>query len=173
MVRLLALPFALIVLLVAASGAHAASTSVVISQVQVQGAISGDPRGDAFVELHNLSDEPVSLASWLLLYTPEDGSSDASMIPFDAGNVIPPGGYYLLATPAYDGAVAADDTIFPPMDPNGGTVWLARFGFTPHDAISWACEEGCDYLLETSTLTGGQVIALGKRIAGVMGTASL
>jgi leucyl aminopeptidase len=41
------------------------------------------------------------------------------------------------------------------------------------DAIARACEDGCDYLLETSTLTGGQVIALGKRVAGVMGTADL
>jgi leucyl aminopeptidase len=41
------------------------------------------------------------------------------------------------------------------------------------DAIARACEDGCDYLLETSTLTGGQVIALGKRIAGVMGTPEL
>jgi leucyl aminopeptidase len=41
------------------------------------------------------------------------------------------------------------------------------------DAIARACEDGCDYLLETSTLTGGQVIALGKRVAGVMGTAEL
>jgi leucyl aminopeptidase len=38
------------------------------------------------------------------------------------------------------------------------------------DAIARACADGCDYLLETSTLTGGQVIALGKRVAGVMGT---
>ena len=38
------------------------------------------------------------------------------------------------------------------------------------DAIARACEEGCDYLIETSTLTGGQVVALGKRVAGVMGT---
>nr|MDT0658929.1 leucyl aminopeptidase [Micromonospora sp. DSM 115978] len=38
------------------------------------------------------------------------------------------------------------------------------------DAIARACEDGCDYLLETSTLTGGQVVALGKRIAGLMGT---
>ncbi|ASW56103.1 leucyl aminopeptidase [Plantactinospora sp. KBS50] len=41
------------------------------------------------------------------------------------------------------------------------------------DAIVRACEDGCDYLLETSTLTGGQVISLGKRVAGVMGTAEL
>jgi len=41
------------------------------------------------------------------------------------------------------------------------------------DAIARACADGTDYLLETSTLTGGQVIALGKRIAGVMGTPEL
>ncbi|SCL16526.1 leucyl aminopeptidase [Micromonospora nigra] len=41
------------------------------------------------------------------------------------------------------------------------------------DAIARACEDGCDYLFETSTLTGGQVVALGKRIAGVMGTPEL
>jgi leucyl aminopeptidase len=41
------------------------------------------------------------------------------------------------------------------------------------DAMARACEDGCDYLLETSTLTGGQVVALGKRVAGVMGTPEL
>jgi leucyl aminopeptidase len=37
------------------------------------------------------------------------------------------------------------------------------------DAMARACADGTDYLFETSTLTGGQVISLGKRIAGVMG----
>ena len=41
------------------------------------------------------------------------------------------------------------------------------------DAIARAGEDEPDYLFETSTLTGGQVIALGKRIAGVMGDADL
>ncbi|MGH3713467.1 MAG: leucyl aminopeptidase [Micromonosporaceae bacterium] len=41
------------------------------------------------------------------------------------------------------------------------------------DAIARACEDQPDYLLETSTLTGGQVTALGKRIAGVMGSEEL
>jgi leucyl aminopeptidase len=41
------------------------------------------------------------------------------------------------------------------------------------DAIARACEEEPDYLVETSTLTGGQVIALGKRVAGVMGSPEL
>jgi leucyl aminopeptidase len=37
------------------------------------------------------------------------------------------------------------------------------------DGIARACADGTDYLFEASTLTGGQVVALGKRIAGVMG----
>jgi leucyl aminopeptidase len=41
------------------------------------------------------------------------------------------------------------------------------------DAISRALEDEPDYVVETSTLTGGQVIALGKRVAGVMGDAQL
>ncbi len=41
------------------------------------------------------------------------------------------------------------------------------------DAIARACQDGPDYLFETSTLTGGQVVALGKRVAGVMGTPEL
>jgi leucyl aminopeptidase len=41
------------------------------------------------------------------------------------------------------------------------------------DAIARAAEDGYDYLLEASTLTGGQVVALGKRVAGVMGDEGL
>jgi leucyl aminopeptidase len=41
------------------------------------------------------------------------------------------------------------------------------------DAIVRAGEDEPDYLFETSTLTGGQVIALGKRVAGVMGDEAL
>jgi leucyl aminopeptidase len=39
------------------------------------------------------------------------------------------------------------------------------------DAIGRAVEDDPDYLIETSTLTGGQVVALGKRVAGLMGEA--
>ncbi len=41
------------------------------------------------------------------------------------------------------------------------------------DAIVRACEDEPDYLLETSTLTGGQITALGKRVSGVMGSEEL
>lgn len=38
------------------------------------------------------------------------------------------------------------------------------------DAIVRACEDSPDYLLEASTLTGAQTVALGSRIPGVMGS---
>ncbi|MGV0791073.1 leucyl aminopeptidase [Mycolicibacterium sp. XJ1819] len=38
------------------------------------------------------------------------------------------------------------------------------------DAIVRACEDQPDYLIETSTLTGAQVVALGARTPGVMGS---
>ena len=38
------------------------------------------------------------------------------------------------------------------------------------DAIVRACEDNPDYLVETSTLTGAQTVALGARIPGVMGS---
>jgi leucyl aminopeptidase len=38
------------------------------------------------------------------------------------------------------------------------------------DAIARAMEDNPDYLIETSTLTGAQVVALGKKTAGVMGS---
>ena len=41
------------------------------------------------------------------------------------------------------------------------------------DAIVRACEDEPEYLLETSTLTGAQVVALGGRTMGVMGTPDL
>ena len=38
------------------------------------------------------------------------------------------------------------------------------------DGIVRACEDNPDYLIETSTLTGAQTVALGSRIPGVMGS---
>jgi len=38
------------------------------------------------------------------------------------------------------------------------------------DAIVRACEDSPDYLIDTATLTGAQVVALGNRTPGVMGT---
>ena len=41
------------------------------------------------------------------------------------------------------------------------------------DAIARACEDDPDYLIETATLTGAQLVALGNRTSGVMGSDDL
>ncbi|MDK6492369.1 leucyl aminopeptidase [Corynebacterium coyleae] len=41
------------------------------------------------------------------------------------------------------------------------------------DAIARACEDNPDYLIETATLTGAQLVALGSRTSGVMGSDDL
>lgn len=41
------------------------------------------------------------------------------------------------------------------------------------DAIARACENNPDYLIETATLTGAQLVALGNRTSGVMGSDDL
>ena len=38
------------------------------------------------------------------------------------------------------------------------------------DAIVRACEDGPDYLVEAATLTGAQIVSLGRRTAGIMGS---
>src|SRR5256885_9287867 len=41
------------------------------------------------------------------------------------------------------------------------------------DAISRAAEDEPDYLIETSTLTGAQIVSLGRRTPGIMGSDDL
>ncbi|RNE49520.1 leucyl aminopeptidase [Corynebacterium alimapuense] len=41
------------------------------------------------------------------------------------------------------------------------------------DGIARACEDNPDYLVETATLTGAQMVALGSKTAGIMGTDEL
>jgi leucyl aminopeptidase len=60
---------------------------------------------------------------------------------------------------------------------NGSTVEVdntdAEGRLVLADAITRASEDDPDYLIETSTLTGAAVVALGQRTAGVMGSADL
>ena len=56
---------------------------------------------------------------------------------------------------------------------NGRTVEVANTDAEGRlilaDAIARAAEDGSDYLIEASTLTGGQLVALGGRVIGAMG----
>ena len=53
---------------------------------------------------------------------------------------------------------------FPPLVLDPGAGWCSV------DAIARATEDDPDFLFETSTLTGAQIVALGTRTMGVMGS---
>jgi DNA/RNA endonuclease G (NUC1) len=87
------------------------SPHLVISQFQGGGAVAEDE----FVEIHNTSDSPIDLNGYRLVYRSQTGQSDV-LNPFAAwstSTIIPAGGFYLIATPSYDGPVPADRTYTP------------------------------------------------------------
>lgn len=116
-----ALPLSVVVVLAllapvfaSAPQALAVSTSVVISQFQV----AGGTAGDEFIELHNISNAPVDLNGYRVVYRSATGTSDVNIASWTTATSIPAGGYYLLAgtTGGYDDSVTPDVTF------NNGTT---------------------------------------------------
>ncbi len=83
--------------------ARAVSTTIVISQFQVQ----GDTPDAEFVELHNLSAAPFDLNGHRLVFRAPTGAADVALVAWNSTTLIPPGGFYLVTnTAGYDGADA-------------------------------------------------------------------
>ncbi len=83
----------------------AVSPHIVISQFQTGGGGAGT-FNDEFVEIFNRGADPVDLNGYRLVYRSATGSGDVA-VPFatwSTTTVIPPGGYYLIASTSYDGA---------------------------------------------------------------------
>ena len=92
----------------------AVSPHIVISQVQTGGGGSGT-FNDEFVEIFNRSSAPVDLNGFRLVYRSATGSNDV-MVPFavwTSPTIIPPGGYYLVASTSYEGVIAPNMTYNP------------------------------------------------------------
>ncbi len=92
----------------------AVSPHIVISQVQTGGGGAGT-FNDEFVEIFNRGPAPVDLNGYRLVYRSATGSNDV-MNPFalwTSSTIIPPGGYYLVASTSYDGSVAPNMTYNP------------------------------------------------------------
>ena len=111
-----------------APAASAASSSVVISQVNGAGGNSGAAYQNDYVELFNLSGAPVSVAGWSVQYASATGSGNFAATPLSG--TIAAGGYYLvkLASNAAIGAVlpAADATGSTNLSGTAGKVILAN-----------------------------------------------
>ncbi len=104
----------------------AVSPHLVISQFQTGGGGAGT-FNDEFVEIFNRGASPVDLNGYRLVYRSATGANDVAN-PFalwTASTIIPPGGYYLIASTSYDGPATPDLTYDPTtcqcsMGGNGG-----------------------------------------------------
>ncbi len=89
------------------------SPHLVISQFQA-GRITPN-FNDEFVEIHNTSPNPVDLNGYRLVYRSQNGSADVPN-PFavwTTSTIIPAGGFYLVASTSYDGAITPNITYDP------------------------------------------------------------
>ena len=84
------------------------STTIVISQFQT----AGGNNDDEFIELHNVSSEPVNLNGHRLVYRSASGTNDVELLSWTTSTIIPAGGFYLVArtggSGGYDGSVQPD-----------------------------------------------------------------
>lgn len=80
------------------------SSGLVISQFQG----AGGTQNDEFIELHNKSSNQVDLNGLRVVYRSSSGTDDVLIAEWTVSTIIPAGGYYLIASDAYDGAVTPD-----------------------------------------------------------------
>ena len=85
------------------------SPNIVISQFQV----AGGTANDEFIELHNTSASNFDLNGYRLVYRSASGVNDVLFMEWNTSTIIPPGGYYLIASTSYDGDVTPDRTYNP------------------------------------------------------------
>lgn len=85
------------------------SPNLVISQFQP----AGGTANDEFIELHNNGAAAVDLNGYRLVYRSASGTNDVLFIEWTTGTIVPAGGYYLIASTAYDGTVVPNITYNP------------------------------------------------------------
>ena len=121
--------------------ANLVSTTLVISQFQA----GGGTANDEFIELHNVSAGNIDLNGHRLVYRPATTTTELTFAAWTTSTIIPPGGYYLIASTAYDGGVTPNTTYDPAtcacsMGANGGGLAI-RLGAvntgTIIDSVGW------------------------------------
>lgn len=102
-----------------AEASAATSPNLVVSQFQVAGGV----HNDEFVELHNISSDPVDLNGHVLVYRSANGSNDATtpLAAWTTTTIVPAGGYYLVTASTYDGSVVGDTSYNSSMVAMSGT----------------------------------------------------
>lgn len=85
------------------------SPNFVVSQFQV----AGGTANDEFIELHNIGANPADLNGYRVVYRSAGGTNDVPFVEWTTSTIVAPGGYYLIASTAYDGTVAPNLTYNP------------------------------------------------------------
>jgi len=132
--KLRLLPLAVAAMLAVTPFAHAATGSIVVSQVFAGGGNSGAPYANDFVELLNRSSTAVDVSGWTVQYAP---AASASWQATTLSGSIQPGHYYLVQL-ASSAAVGAS---LPTPDATG-TTNLANTGgklALVHDGTALTC----------------------------------
>ncbi len=80
------------------------SPHLVISQFKTGGATFSDE----FIEILNTSSQSVDLNGYRVVYRSASGVNDVNFAAWTTSTIIPPGGYYLIASNSYTGAVPGD-----------------------------------------------------------------
>lgn len=87
------------------------SPHLVISQIQT--GRSNPNFNDEFVEIHNTSAAPVDLNGYRVVYRSASGTNDLTFASWNTSTVVPPGGFFLIASTSYDGSTPANTTYDP------------------------------------------------------------
>ena len=77
------------------------SPNFVVSQFQT----AGGTANDEFIELHNVSSNPVDLNGYRVVYRSAGGTNDVPFVEWTTATIVAPGGYYLIASTGYDDSV--------------------------------------------------------------------
>lgn len=117
------------------------SSTLVISQFQA----GGGTANDEFIELHNISANNVDLNGYRVVYRPASTTTELTFAAWTTSTIVPPGGYYLIASTAYDGGVAPNITYDPAvcacsMGANGGGLAIRQGAVntgTIIDSVGW------------------------------------
>ncbi len=97
------------------------SPNFVVSQFQV----AGGTAQDEFIEIHNTSSSAADLNGYRVVYRSAGGVNDVAMVEWTTSTIVPSGGYYLIATSAYDGTVTSNinyNTATVSMSATGGGI---------------------------------------------------
>lgn len=109
---------------------------LVLNEFSPAGPLGAD---DEFVELYNTGTCTMSLEGWTLRYSSAGGSTPATRWTGTVGNLIAPGGYFLLASPTLATyAATRNGTFMTGLAATGGALGLyAPSATAPHDSVAY------------------------------------